>query len=234
MNYDVFLQGFRLQLSRFQSGKILHFPYGSNSQSHKNMFSRSFRDGKTQHTSNSLNYSLRREDRGEFCAFWQPYLLPWLGETVLSTNKGQVAVSFRKLKCLTKVTIVMKRSEPLCFSHRFKSPTIQLSHGNKKKIFCHQVPICGFTITCIPAFQSCVKTHVGHSEQFHEKGAQGRLFCECWISYLWLSCLGETKCYMNYQQEVTNSLFLLKNFKYFTRAVVVIKIKMNQDVFLAG
>ena len=133
MNYDVFLQGFRLQLSRFQSGKILHFPYGSNSQSHKNMFSRSFRDGKTQHTSNSLNYSLRREDRGEFCAFWQPYLLPWLGETVLSTNKGQVAVSFRKLKCLTKVTIVMKRSEPLCFSHRFKSPTIQLSHGNKKK-----------------------------------------------------------------------------------------------------
>ena len=115
----------------------------------------------------------------------------------LSTNKGQVAVSFRKLKCLSKVVVVMKRSVPLCFSHRFESPTIQLSHG--KKLFCHQVPICRFTITCIPAFQSSIKTHLGHSEEFYEKGCQGRLFCKCWISYLWLSCLGEAECYMNYQ-----------------------------------
>ena len=83
MIYYFFLPGLRLQLLRFQSGKILHFPYGSNSQGHKNMFSRSFRDGKTQHTSNPLNHSFRREDRGELCEHWQPILLLWLGETVL-------------------------------------------------------------------------------------------------------------------------------------------------------
>ena len=98
-----------------------------------------------------------------FCDCWLPYLflLLW-GETTvrwLTSKKSEASFYFRKLKIMTKAVVVMK-SEPVCYSGKFKSETNQFS---LRKILCLQAPIPRFTKTCFPAVSElCKDTPITH------------------------------------------------------------------------
>ena len=76
-----------------------------------------------------------------------------------------------------------KNNEQVCFSGKFEAATIQLLlqegtsfaispqiQSSQKKVFVQ--------------FQSCIKTLLGHTVQFHGNRGQKIVYLECWLPYL--------------------------------------------------
>ena len=101
----------------------------------------------------------------------------WLGKTSvrwIPSKKWQAACYFRKLKYMTTVVVMERKINDGVF---FPQVTLQISSIHRNKILLlpsGSVP--SFTKTCLE-FQSCVKTHVGHTVLSCYKRGHGWVFC---------------------------------------------------------
>lgn len=91
-----------------------------------------------------------------------------------------------------------------------------------------------FTKNVSKQFLRRVKIHWGHVKAFYEKRGQVRVYCECWLSYLFLLCLGDSVLSEVFPERSGKQPLSFRKLKYLTKIVVVMKRKMKQCVFLAG
>ena len=62
-------------------------------------------------------------------------------------------------------------------------------------------------------FKKCVKTHLQHSIPFHEERCQRRVFCECWLLYLFLHWLDESVLSADFPEWSQNHPFYFRILK---------------------
>ena len=150
----------------------------------------------------------------------------------LPSKKWQAAVSFSKLKKVTKVVVLWWEiwTRVLAF---LSSLRLQLSSCYRVKILVlPSTPKLGFTKVCFPAYQSCVKTLLGCIVRFHEKRGQGRVFCECWLPYPLLPWLTETVFSNDFSARSGKKPVSLVKLKYLIKTVVEVKKKSTSVFFL--
>ena len=90
----------------------------------------------------------------------------------LSSNRWQAACLFWTTQIIDKNCCNKEKNEPEYFSGRFKAATIQLSQEENSASFIRpQFPVHEKSVSLM--FQSCVKTHLGHTLPSHEKKRSG-------------------------------------------------------------
>ena len=125
-----------------------------------------------------------------------------------------------------------EKNEPVCFSGRSEAANLQHSLVENTG-FAIRPKFTSLQRHVSLQFQSCVKTIPWHYVPFHEKGGQGKLFCECWMSYLLLPWLGETVLSDNFPAISFKQAVSFRKHKYMTK-IVAMKRKINQDILGAG
>jgi len=105
-----------IQLSQWENMTFVIRPQFPDLQVHVSLKFQSYVKTILGHT---VTFHEKRGEGRDFCVCWLPYLLlPWIGKTLLSDDfpkrSGKQPLSFRRLKYLTTVVVVIKRKMNQC------------------------------------------------------------------------------------------------------------------------
>ena len=123
-----------------------------------------------------------------------------------------------------------EKNEPVCVSGRSEATNLQHSLVENTG-FAIRPKFTSLQRHVSLQFQSCVKTIPWHYVPFHEKGGQGKLFCECWMSYLLLPWLGEAVISDDFPARSGKQPFLSENSNAWLK--LLLKSKENELVCLS-
>ena len=105
--------------------------------------------------------------------------------------KSEGACCFHKTPKLNQSYCFNEKNETVCFSGSFEVETIQLSQWENTS-FAIRPQFPGSQNHVSLHFQNCVKTLLGHTVPFREKGTVSEESVECWLPYLLWHWLSET------------------------------------------
>ena len=135
INQCVYLAGLRVQLSSFHKDIILIWPSGHNSQVPRKRVSEVSQLSKNSSRAH-CTFPWEKRPRGVFCSvYYHTYCYPnqWNSSVRrVPAVSGKEPVSFRKLKHLTKIVVVMRRKMNRCVF--LASLRLQLSTFQRRKI----------------------------------------------------------------------------------------------------
>ena len=145
----------------------------------------------------------------------------------LPSQKKEAAHYFQKAQKLDQSCCNEEKSEPVCFSCRFEVAIIQLP------------PVENITFTIRAQFpgshnhvswllQSCVKTHVAYTVPLYMRKKVTE-HCECWLTYLSLTWLGETVVSDDFPAWSSKQPVFSRKLKKLTEDVVMQR-KMNRCI----
>ena len=102
------------------------------------------------------------------------------------SDEWQLACCFQKSQILDQTCFSNEeQNEPVLFSGRFEAELFTFQR-QKNTAF----PLVANSLvqkTCFPHFRSFVKTYIWHNVPFHERSYLGRVFCEFWLAYHFLT-----------------------------------------------